>query len=420
MRYSSAIVALAAPFFVSAAPIFRRAADPGDITIAKVADVLEQFESTLYDQALKKFKDADFTAAGYISSQVVIEQLKTIQFDESTHSTFLQDTIKNFGSQPITNCQFNLDAVLKDVTTLAASARLIEYVGVSAYLGATTVLKDPRLIAAAAAIGSVEGRHQTVLNAFSSNGNSIPSAFDIPLNPSEVLALAGPFITGCDLGVPANPPLTITNTGGVGPGTLLTFQAATINGTIPPEKLFCQMIVGGASESISLPLAQCVVPSGIDGPVVIWVTKDAQPLLNNVVDRFSGDVVAGPTISFIDTGSPALNKLIISGGGAGGSPNGSTAGSTTTTTTTLSPAEASQLPGNGNSTNPTESPNPTASPNPNASPSPTALPNGTNGTAPTPVGSAGGPNMSTGPSPDGNMIVGGWSDAPPSSPSGGA
>ena len=54
------------------------------------ADVLEQLESEFYKQALAKFKDSDFTAAGFASSQVPIQQFMTIQEDECAHSTALQ------------------------------------------------------------------------------------------------------------------------------------------------------------------------------------------------------------------------------------------------------------------------------------------------------------------------------------------
>ncbi|KAJ3483007.1 hypothetical protein NLJ89_g12100 [Agrocybe chaxingu] len=93
MRFSSSLVALvsAVPLLVSGAPARfygKRAAS--DILVFKFADVLEQLESEFYRQALAKFQDSDFVAAGFPSSQVPIEQFKVIQSDEATHSTVLQ------------------------------------------------------------------------------------------------------------------------------------------------------------------------------------------------------------------------------------------------------------------------------------------------------------------------------------------
>jgi hypothetical protein len=54
------------------------------------ADVLEQLESTFYAQALQKFKESDFQAAGFSSAQIPIQQFTQIGGDEATHSTVLQ------------------------------------------------------------------------------------------------------------------------------------------------------------------------------------------------------------------------------------------------------------------------------------------------------------------------------------------
>lgn len=139
---------------------------------------------------------------------------------------------------------------------MAATARVVENVGVSAYLGGATLLTDPVLLTAAGSILTVEARHQTILNVLSGSGTAIPSAFDIPMTPSEILAIAGPFISGCDLGIPgmsslllirntgidsivmlANAGLSITNTGTAAPGTLLTFSSSAINGSTDVRNL---------------------------------------------------------------------------------------------------------------------------------------------------------------------------------------
>lgn len=98
------------------------------------------------------------------------------------------------------SCKFNFDPALKDVATMATIARVVENVGVGAYLGAAHLVGDLRVLTAAASILTIEARHQTVLNIFQ-GGSAIPQAFDIPLLPQEVLAIAGSFISGCDLGI---------------------------------------------------------------------------------------------------------------------------------------------------------------------------------------------------------------------------
>ncbi len=84
---------------------------------------------------------------------------------------------------------------------MAATARVVENLGVSAYLGAAHLIDDPVLLTAAGSILTVEARHQTILNVLN-NGASIPQAFDIAFLPNEVLAIAGAFISGeCPVGI---------------------------------------------------------------------------------------------------------------------------------------------------------------------------------------------------------------------------
>jgi hypothetical protein len=84
---------------------------------------------------------------------------------------------------------------------MAATARVVENVGVGAYLGGATLISDPELLDAAASILTVEARHQTILNVLNL-GSAIPQSFDIALAPPEVLAIAGGFISGCNIPIP--------------------------------------------------------------------------------------------------------------------------------------------------------------------------------------------------------------------------
>ncbi|THV00562.1 hypothetical protein K435DRAFT_854646 [Dendrothele bispora CBS 962.96] len=88
MRYTLSVLALA--LAVSARPAPTRRQQNLDLTVLKFADVLEQFESGFYSAALSKFQESDFTSAGFVSSDVPVQQFTVIQSDEATHSTVLQ------------------------------------------------------------------------------------------------------------------------------------------------------------------------------------------------------------------------------------------------------------------------------------------------------------------------------------------
>lgn len=149
-------------------------------------------------------------------------------------------------------------------------------------------------------------------------------------------------------------------------------------------------MLGGQPISIPLPLSQCVVPDGINGPVGIWITSDGQPLVNNVRDRAETQLVAGPTMAFIDTQPQSLGQLVRGSGSSGSSGSGAT-----TTTATISPAEASAIIASA-------SPTATASAGGSSDPNPAA--NLTPGKA----------NLFKGPSPDGKLTVVGWTGLSPS------
>lgn len=113
----------------------------------------------------------------------------------------LQQTLAALGQEPITGCEFNFGDALSSVSTMAPVARVVEELGVTAYLGAAHLMSDPELLTTAASIVTVEARHQTILNLLN-GGTAIPQAFDLAFTPSQVLAVADPFISGCDIGVP--------------------------------------------------------------------------------------------------------------------------------------------------------------------------------------------------------------------------
>jgi hypothetical protein len=315
MRFVTIIVALAAPLLVSAAPTRHKRASDNDKTVLKFAEILEQLETEFYKQALAKFTTPkDFTDAGISVPEVAIQNFQAIFSHESAHTQFLDAALDAVGDAPITGCTFNFDKALTDVATMAAVARVVEAVGVGAYLGGAGLVDDKSVLTAAASILTIEARHQAFLNVLN-GATGIPQAFDIPLTPKQVLSLAAGFISGCDvqgaLKIQANPPLAITNNGTVQPGTLLTFDSPAL-ASAQGQDLSCQMLVGGNATALSLPLAQCIVPTGINGPVVILLTTGLAPLDAKVILKDDPSIIAGPAIAFIDQSDP-LGALVRNG-----------------------------------------------------------------------------------------------------------
>jgi rubrerythrin len=346
------ILALSAPLFALAAPMkYPRAASANDITVLKFANVLEQLETEFYQQALAKFQESDFTAAGFVAASVPVQQFSSIAVDEATHTTVLASVLKSLGQEPVSGCKFDFSSALTDVKTMAAVARAVENVGVSAYLGGAALVDDRQLLVAAATILTDEARHQTVLNMLN-GGVAIPAAFDVALAPSQVLAIAGGFISGCDLGIPANPALKVTNTAALAPGTTVTFDSPALTG-LDRSKLSCQMMTGGVANAAAFPIDGCKVPDGLEGPVYIYITNTTQPLLNSQQNQNVASIVAGPAIGFIDTRQESASQLFKSTGQLN-------QGSGAATTNTISPSQASEIAAGAAPTPTAASPEPAA------------------------------------------------------------
>jgi len=78
-----------------------RSTSSSTLLALQFANVLEQLESTFYMQALQKFNLSDFTAAGFTSPQIPLQQFQAIATDESTHATTLQLAINALGGEAI-------------------------------------------------------------------------------------------------------------------------------------------------------------------------------------------------------------------------------------------------------------------------------------------------------------------------------
>jgi hypothetical protein len=172
----------------------------------------EHLESEFYKQGFAKFSAADFQALGLTDAQ--IKSLMGVGMTEAIHVTTLQSAIANAGAKPVEPCQYNFDAALTDAKTMVATARVLEAVGVSAYLGAAPLVTSKDVLTAAATIVTVEARHQAFIRV-ASGAEAVPAAFDTPLGPRAVFTLAAQFIKSCpegsNLNIQAFPSINLQN-----------------------------------------------------------------------------------------------------------------------------------------------------------------------------------------------------------------
>jgi hypothetical protein len=155
---------------------------------------------------------SDFMALGLSEGQV--KSLMGVGATEAIHVTTLQSAIAGAGAKPVEPCQYNFDAALKDAKTMVATARVLEAVGISAYLGAAPLVNSSDVLSAAASIVTVEARHQAFIRV-ASGAEPVPAAFDVALGPRAVFTLAAQFIKSCpegsNLNVQAFPAISLQN-----------------------------------------------------------------------------------------------------------------------------------------------------------------------------------------------------------------
>jgi len=172
----------------------------------------EHLESAFYQQGFAKFPMSDFQALGLSDSQ--IKSLMGVGETEAIHVTTLLSAISGAGAKPVEPCKYNFDAALKDAKTMVATARVLEAVGVSAYLGAAPLVNSSDVLTAAATIVTVEARHQAFIRV-ASGAEPVPAAFDTPLGPRAVFTLAAQFISSCpdgsNLNIQAFPSIALQN-----------------------------------------------------------------------------------------------------------------------------------------------------------------------------------------------------------------
>ncbi|KAH7032965.1 ferritin-like domain-containing protein [Microdochium trichocladiopsis] len=266
-----------------------------DVDIAQFALTLEWLENEFYRQGFLKFGDDAFRALGLNDQQ--LSDLKSIGKSEETHVVTLTSAIAAAGVQPVQPCTYNFG--FTDAAGMVATAAVLESVGVSAYLGAATLIFDPKILALAGSILTVEARHQSFIRAASGIVAS-PSPFDTPLGPKAVFSLAAPFIQSCPEGsnliLTAFPTLALASPQAAEVKTLVAGSMLNFQSDAAAGATFCGFTNSGAAGGTSFtPFTAgtgCALPPNLSGLVYVSLTN-AAPKTGVITDAIT---MAGPTV----------------------------------------------------------------------------------------------------------------------------
>ena len=163
------------------------------VDVLNYALTLEHLEHAFYRDGLEEFTADDFQAAGYADN--VYEWFGIIRDHEREHVDTITTVITDLGGEPVAEAQY--DFGYTDLAGFVGVAQILENTGVSAYQGAAQFLIDEdELLTAALTIHGVEARHAAYLNQITGADVPFPAALEPGLTRDEVLAIAGPFITG--------------------------------------------------------------------------------------------------------------------------------------------------------------------------------------------------------------------------------
>ena len=164
----------------------------GDLGVLNYAYALEQLEAAFYTQVIAK------PYAGM--NRYEHSMLQDIKNHEVSHRTFFRNAL---GRHRIPDLTPNFSAVdFGDRLSVLKTASTFEDLGVSAYNGGGAAITNPKYLAAAGSIVSVEARHAAALRdmlyglgpTFAGDDVVNDRGLDVARPPSRVLPLAAPFI----------------------------------------------------------------------------------------------------------------------------------------------------------------------------------------------------------------------------------
>lgn len=160
----------------------------GDIGILNYAYALEQLEAAFYTRVIAS------QYSGITASETAL--LTDIRDHEVAHREFFKAAL---GSSAIPGLEVDFSSIdFGSRTSVLATAKAFEDLGVSAYNGAGALIKSPDYLTLAGKIVSVEARHAAYIRDLISNGTFADDldmdSKDIHKLPPEVLGIASTYI----------------------------------------------------------------------------------------------------------------------------------------------------------------------------------------------------------------------------------
>ena len=175
----------------------------GDLGVLSYAFALEQLEADFYTKVVNA---TGFTTNFTPQDQAVLTDLYNHEvIHREFFRTALTVALPNPSQQLLPNLAFDYGGLnFSDRTQVLATAKALEDTGVAAYNGAGRLIVNPDYLLLAGKIVSVEARHASAIRSLI-NPNSkdfagddivnVTTGLDVAKKPSEVLPIAGGFIT---------------------------------------------------------------------------------------------------------------------------------------------------------------------------------------------------------------------------------
>lgn len=163
----------------------------GDVGVLNYAYALEQLEAAFYVRVISS------VYSGITPTEQAL--LTDIREHEVAHRNFFKAAITAAGATPLQDLEVDFSSIdFSSRSSVLATAKAFEDLGVTAYNGAGKLLTTPAYLTIAGKIVSVEARHAALIADLISNGTfadtTDANGLDMARTPAEVLAIADKYV----------------------------------------------------------------------------------------------------------------------------------------------------------------------------------------------------------------------------------